>query len=128
MEKKFDENSNGFSKALGRLEQALLGDLSEDLHLDGLLHRFEITFGQSLRVMRFYLKQKGLLEEMDTRNTIRCAYKHGLIEKGDTWIQMMLDRNITSHMYAEETSSSIVDLVKDKYISEFRELKRKLEL
>ena len=128
MAKKLDERKQDFFKALNRLEEALKKDLNDDIILDGIIQRFEFTFEQSWKVMKLYLEDQGILDEaVAPRSTIRCAFKHKLIKDGDIWIEMMLDRNRTSHMYDETTALSIVKLVKEKYIFEFEKLKDFLE-
>lgn len=124
MAKKLDERKQDFIKALRRLEEALKKDLSDDIIIDGIIQRFEFTFEQAWKVMKLYLEDQGILDEaLAPRSTIRCAFKHKLISDGDIWIEMMLDRNRTSHMYDEETAVNIVKLVKEKYIIEFNKLK-----
>ena len=127
MAKKLDERKSDFSNALNRLEEALKKDLNDDIIIDGIIQRFEFTFEQSWKVMKLYLEDQGILDEaMAPRSTIKCAYKHKLIEDGDIWIEMMLDRNRTSHMYDESTARRIVELVKEKYIHEFKKLRESL--
>lgn len=128
MAKKLDERKQDFIKALRRLEEALKKDLSDDIIIDGIIQRFEFTFEQAWKVMKLYLEDQGILDEtLAPRSTIRCAFKHKLISDGDIWIEMMLDRNRTSHMYDEETAVNIVKLVKEKYIIEFNKLKDFIE-
>lgn len=128
MAKKIDERKEDFFKALNRLEEALKKDLSDDIIVDGIIQRFEFTFEQSWKVMKLYLEDQGILDEaVAPRSTIRCAFKHKLISDGDIWIEMMLDRNRTSHMYDETTALNIVKLVKEKYVFEFKKLKDFLE-
>ncbi|MDU4860162.1 MAG: nucleotidyltransferase substrate binding protein [Terrisporobacter othiniensis] len=128
MAKKLDERKEDFFKALNRLEEALKKDLSDDIIVDGIIQRFEFTFEQSWKVMKLYLEDQGILDEaVAPRSTIRCAFKHKLISDGDIWIEMMLDRNRTSHMYDETTALNIVKLVKEKYVFEFEKLKDFLE-
>ena len=128
MGKKLEERKQDFFKALSRLEEALKKDLSDDIIVDGIIQRFEFTFEQSWKVMKLYLEDQGILDEaVAPRSTIRCAFKHKLISDGDIWIEMMLDRNRTSHMYDETTALNIVKLVKEKYIFEFEKLKEFLK-
>ena len=120
MAKKLDERKEDFYKALKRLEEALKKDISDDIIIDGIIQRFEFTFEQAWKVMKLYLEDQGILDEaLAPRSTIR--------NNGDVWIEMMLDRNRTSHMYDEETAVNIVNLVKEKYIIEFNKLKDFLE-
>ena len=124
MGKKLDERKEDFYKALKRLEEALKKDISDDIIIDGIIQRFEFTFELAWKVMKLYLEDQGILDEaLAPRSTIRCAFKLKLIIDGDIWIEMMLDRNRTSHMYDEETAVNIVNLVKEKYIIEFNKLK-----
>ena len=128
MGKKLEETKEDFKKALIRLEEALKKDLNDDIIIDGIIQRFEFTFEQAWKVMKLYLEEQGILDEaLAPRSTIRCAFKHKVITDGDIWIEMMLDRNRTSHMYDEETAVNIVKLVKEKYVGEFKKLKEYLE-
>ena len=56
------------------------------------------------------------------------AFQSGIIEDGDTWINMMLSRNSLSHLYDEETSRKIYTDIKEKYIVLFEKLKILLSL
>lgn len=128
MSKKLQERKQDFFNALKKLNEALQKDINDDIIVDGIIQRFEFTFEQSWKVMKIYLEDQGVLDEaLAPRSTIKCAFKHKLISDGDVWIEMMLDRNRTSHMYDEETAFSIVQLIRDKYIFEFNKLKDFLE-
>jgi nucleotidyltransferase substrate binding protein (TIGR01987 family) len=124
MEKKLKERAEDFTKALSRLEEALAKDINDDIIVDGIIQRFEFTFEQSWKVMKLYLEDQGILDEaLAPRSTIKVAFKHRIISDGDVWIEMMLDRNRTSHMYDEATACEIVQRIKDTYIAEFNKLK-----
>ncbi|MBU3104403.1 nucleotidyltransferase substrate binding protein [Clostridium gasigenes] len=128
MSKKLGERKGDFFKALKRLEEALEKDITDDLVVDGIIQRFEFTFEQAWKSMKLHLEDQGILDEaLSPRSTIRCAFKQQLISNGDIWIEMMLDRKRTSHMYDEATAVTIVKLVKEKYIIEFNDLKKSLE-
>ena len=58
---------------------------------------------------------------------LKLAYKHKIIENGEEWIQMMLDRNQLSHLYDEETSRKIYKNIKEKHIKNFEKLEEKLK-
>ena len=114
---------NAFSKLS---EGAKIAD--DDLYRDGVIQRFEFTFEQSWKVMKLYLENQGIVDEaLAPRSTIRIAFSHKVILDGDVWIDMMLDRNRTSHMYDEEVAKEIVNNIKNVYIHEFNLLKKFLE-
>ncbi|MHC1684649.1 MAG: nucleotidyltransferase substrate binding protein [Clostridiaceae bacterium] len=128
MGKRLNERITDFLKALTRLDEALKKDIDDDIIIDGIIQRFEFTFEQSWKVMKLYLEDQGVLDEaLAPRSTIRVAFKHNIISDGDLWIEMMLDRNRTSHMYDEATARDIVNRVKESYIFEFKKLKLFLE-
>lgn len=86
MAKKLDERKNDYFNALNRLEDALKKDLDDDIIIDGIIQRFEFTFEQAWKVMKLYLEDQGILDEaLAPRSTIKCAYKHKLIDDGDIW-------------------------------------------
>lgn len=122
---RLEERKADYIKALSRLQDALNKDLDDDIIIDGIIQRYEFTFEQAWKVMKLYLEDQGILDEaLAPRSTIRSAFKHKVIEDGYMWIEMMLDRNRTSHMYDEETAKQIVQSIKDKYIIEFSNLKK----
>lgn len=129
MAKRLDERKRDFLNALSRLQEALEKDISDDIIIDGIIQRFEFTFEQSWKVMKLYLEDQGVLDEaLAPRSTIRVAFKHKIISNGDVWIEMMLDRNRTSHMCDETTAKNIVERVKTIYMNEFNSLKNFLEI
>lgn len=56
------------------------------------------------------------------RENIQLAYKQGIIEDGEIWIEIMLARNELSYLYDEQTSRKIYDNIK-----EFKKLEEKFE-
>ena len=128
MGKKLNERIKDFTNALSRLQEALEKDISDDIIVDGIIQRFEFTFEQSWKAMKLYLEDQGVLDEaLAPRSTIKTAFKHRVISDGDIWIEMMLDRNRTSHMYDEDAAKEIVKRIKEAYIKEFSSLKNFLE-
>lgn len=128
MGKKLNERIKDFTNALSRLQEALEKDISDDIIVDGIIQRFEFTFEQSWKAMKLYLEDQGVLDEaLAPRSTIKTAFKHRVISDGDIWIEMMLDRNRTSHMYDEDAAREIVKRIKETYIKEFSSLKNFLE-
>lgn len=106
-----------FQKALGKLKDSLARDPhADDLVLDATIQRFEFTYELAWKLMKAYLQYMGNNEATNPRSAIREAYKEGLIAEGDGWLQMLQDRNMTSHTYDEETAWMIRDHIKGKYL------------
>lgn len=125
--KRFQERKEDFKNATERLKEALNEEVT-DIVIDGVLHRFEFTFELAWKTMKDYLEYQGIIGKIGSpREIIKEAFSVGLIENGETWIDMMLSRNTLSHLYDEETSREIYDKIKEEYIQEFVKLIEKLE-
>ena len=124
---RFKERFIEYKKALKRLEEALNEEKTE-IVIDGVLHRFEFTFELAWKTMKDCLEYMGIVNKTGSpRENIQAAFKQGLIDDGETWINIMLDRNSLSHIYDEEISREIYDRIKNKYVIEFEKLENKLE-
>ena len=125
--KRFNERKEEFFNALNRLQEALNLE-ADDIIIDGVLHRFEFTFELSWKTIKDYLEYLGITEKIGSpREIIQLAFKQGIISDGDDWLQMMLSRNLLSHMYDESASRDIYEKIKNEYIKLFVDLKEKFE-
>jgi nucleotidyltransferase substrate binding protein (TIGR01987 family) len=115
---RWNEKISDFNKAVNRLKEAI--DESEknptlSTLKDGVIQRFEFTYELCWKLIKLYLETEGILEAKSPRSTFKEAFQYGLIEDGDLWIDMLKDRNLTSHVYDEEMSEEIYKKIKDKY-------------
>ena len=102
-----------FKNALARLQEALNEDLSKgNIIIDGTIQRFEFTFELSWKLAKFILSYNGI-EAESPRMIIKEGFKIGILENGEGWINMLEDRNKTSHIYDEKQSLSIYKEIKD---------------
>ena len=62
-----------------------------------------------------------------SRDTTRAAFRNGLIENGEVWMDMVDKRNLTSHTYDEETAAQVVDAICTTYFAEFERLLARLQ-
>lgn len=123
---RFKERLDDYTKALKRLEESLQEEKT-DLVIDGVLHRFEFTFELAWKTMKDCLEYLGLVEKTGSpRENIQAAFKQGIIDDGEIWIEIMLARNSLAHLYDENTSREIYNNIKDRYIVEFKKLEEKL--
>jgi nucleotidyltransferase substrate binding protein (TIGR01987 family) len=77
--------------------------------------------------MKSYLEYEGIEEITIPRSTIKCAFKHSLIEDGDEWIDMMLDRNRISHIYDEKLALEIYNNIKSHHVKLLGDLLYKMD-
>lgn len=124
--KRLEERKLDLENAFNRLEEALQENETE-LAIDGTLHRFEFTFELAWKTMKDYLEYQGVIENTGSpREVIKVAFKQGMIEDGEGWIDMMLSRNSLSHLYDENKSREIYDLIKNKYINLLKDILEKI--
>ena len=112
VEHKFIDYRNAFN----RLKEAIDINIENDIIVDGVIQRFEFTYELAWKVMKSYLEYEGIQDLISPRATIKAAYKFGIIEDGDAWIAMMMDRNRTSHIYDEKMALKIYKNIKSDYI------------
>ena len=125
--KRFDERKVDFHNAVLRLQEAIIENPST-LEVDGLLHRFEFTFELAWKTLKDYLEYMGFIEKIGSpREVIQTAFKQGIIVDGKQWIDMMLSRNVLSHLYDEDESRKTYNKVQVSYISLLKELDKKFE-
>jgi nucleotidyltransferase substrate binding protein (TIGR01987 family) len=121
------EKLNDYKRATSRLKEGTEIQLENDIVYDGVIQRFEFTFELSWKLMKMFLEYTGITELKSPRATIREAFSYGLIEDGEQWIDMMVDRNKTSHIYDEEEAKLIYNKIKSNYSDLLSNLYKKLE-
>lgn len=121
---------DNFLWALLTLEQAALlakqRPLS-DLEQQGLIQGFEFTHELAWNTLKDFLEHKGITGLIGSRDATRMAFKNGLIEDGQTWMDMITDRNLSSHTYQQEVASRIAGNVLTRYYPAFQALADRLE-
>ena len=73
------------------------------------------------------LKDQGTQNITGSKDTVRAAFKVGLIDDGETWMEMIQDRNRTSHTYNESTAKAIATNITSRYFSLLIELRDRIE-
>ena len=96
---------DAFSRALDRLQAALAQPKSEWTR-DAAIQRFEFTFELAWKATARRVRAEGL-EASSPRRAIRKAVQLGLIADDAGWLEMLNDRNLTSHTYNEAVAEEI---------------------
>lgn len=120
---------SNFSRALSQLEAAV--DLANqrplsELEQQGMIQSFECTHELGWNVLRDYLKDQGTQQLFGSKDTVREAFSVGLIRDGEVWMQMIRDRNRSSHTYNVDVAQAIVSHIIDSHIHAFKELRKTL--
>lgn len=103
-----------YEKALSRFNEAIHSNIDSDLLIDATIQRFEFTFELSWKLMQSYLNYQGIVCN-SPRQVIKETFKLELLLDGDAWIDMLMDRNRTSHIYDEQEARIIYEKIKSKH-------------
>ena len=109
-----------------RLEEGI-EQAKDELGKDGVIQRFEFTFELLWKALKIYLEHQGILVKTP-RDSFVEAFRIGLFNDEKIFLDMMEDRNSTSHIYDKETSKKIFNRIKNNYSSEITELIEQLKL
>jgi len=120
---------DSFIKALATLERSVEAAKSRslnELEEQGLIQGFEFTFELSWKLLKDYLESKGFKDFHGSKDTFKLAFQEGLISDGELWMEMIENRNRSSHTYDLNIAKQIISVVISKYVSKFKELSEKM--
>ena len=124
---RWKQRFSNYQKALGQLHKFVdKGELSE-LEEQGLIKAFEYTYELAWTTLKDFLEFQGQSDLFGSRDTIQKAFQLNLIEDGEEWMDMLKNRNRTSHTYNQETAREISQAVTTVYYRLFQKLNKKLE-
>ena len=95
-----------YKKALDKLQRIIDEPEVNDYRLDALIQRFEFTYELAWKLIKAWLEYKGI-EARTPRDCFREAFAADLIQEGEGWMDMLVDRNLTSHTYEEKDARKI---------------------
>ena len=124
---RFNNFKKAFRQLSGAIELAAQRELSE-LEEQGLIQAFEYTHELAWNTLKDFLENRGVQNIYGSRDATRAAFKIGLIEHGETWMQMIASRNLTTHAYDEDTAAKIVADVIHLYFAEFEKLQTSMAI
>lgn len=131
MNNKFDirwiQRFNNYKKALSQLEKFIAKEKLNELEEQGLIQAFEYTHELAWNVLRDYLREQGHTQIYGSRDATREAFKLELIQDGETWMDMINDRNRTSHTYNQATAEQIANNIRFRFFPLFIELRETME-
>lgn len=85
------------------------------LQREGLIQRFEYTHELAWNVIADYAKYQGYQDIKGSRDAVRYGLKANLISS-NKWLNMIYDRNLTSHTYDDDNVYEImIHIIQDYY-------------
>ena len=100
--------------AMARLGEALCEPSTNSLVIDGTIQRFEFVIELFWKTLRRLLSLEGI-QASTPKETLDEAYRIGWLKDEAAWLQMLADRNATSHIYNEEMAERIYQNIRRNY-------------
>ena len=118
---------DNYQKALSQLKKFVDKGKLNEFEEHGLIHVFECTHELAWNVLRDYLREKGNQDIHGSRDATREAFKLGLIQDGDSWMDMIKDRNRTVHTYNKDTAREIAFNITNRFFTLFVALQETMQ-
>ena len=115
--KKFDQYSRHL-QVLCRAEQQ---DITNEFVVSGIIYKFYIQFEFGWKVLKELLRYEGANQAAtgSPREIIKTAYAYFDFIEENIWLEMLRDRNDTTHIYNEEAAQKLVEKILHRYIAVF---------
>jgi nucleotidyltransferase substrate binding protein (TIGR01987 family) len=106
-----------FDKALAKLCEFVAMPIINERDRAGIIQAFEFTFEQCWKAFQRILVAEGY-EAHSPRSSLEGALQLQLIKSADEamWLQMLQDRNLTSHLYHENLARQIANRIINDYL------------
>jgi nucleotidyltransferase substrate binding protein (TIGR01987 family) len=124
---RWEQRFANYRKALAQMQCFIDKKDLSNLEKQGLIKSFEYTYELAWNTMKDFLEFKGQTDIFGSRDAIRIAFSTGLITEGEDWMDMLKNRNATSHTYNEEVAEEIAQAILTVYFRLFVQLKAKFE-
>lgn len=95
-----------FERAVQRL-RVVLGEPESMTQREASIHCFEFTFELSWKAIQVALRAKGV-DATTPRECLERAWRSGWIDDEEAWVDMLRDRNLTSHTYKDSLAREVV--------------------
>ena len=121
---RFQTKRDNYINAVERLQEAIeeYAHHSSKTVRDGVIQRFEFTTELAWKTLREYLIDQGFARKDTPKSVMKDAYAHDFIHDESIWVDMLNDRNQTSHIYQDEIAQQIFERIINKYANELKEL------
>jgi len=115
---RWKQRFQNFERAFIFLNKSCKLESYDELQGAGLVQSFEFTFELAWKTLKDYIEYSGIVvEETTPRKVIKKAFESNVIKNGELWIKMLIQRNLLSHTYNQETFDLSIKLIKNDYIN-----------
>jgi len=120
--------THNFKKTLEELDAFLKLPIQNDRDIAGIIQAFEFTFEQCWKSIQKIAGAQGV-EVGSPKSAFSYALQNSWIRLEDelSWLELLKDRNLTSHTYHEDLAREVLQRIQTRYLQMFQELLPALE-
>ena len=122
MDIRWKQRFYNFEKAINYLQLALSIQNPDIVQKAGIIQFFELSYELAWNTLKDYLEEQGFTDVKFPRSAIKKAFELEMISDGHTWMELLLDRNLTAHTYDEMKINEVEKLIHIKYYPLLNEL------
>ena len=124
---RWKQRLNNYTSALKQLTRFIERGKLNEFEEQGLIQSFEYTYELAWNTLKDLFEEQGETNLIGSRDVFRLAFKRGLIENGEAWMDMIKSRALTSHTYNQDIADAITRNIREVYYPEFVRLQAQLE-
>ncbi len=126
---RLSERIENFTKAFElfyKMQSDYVLNKNKDSARLALTQSFEIVFELAWKVLKDYLYTQGI-EASYPKEVIKEAFNKETIQNGQIWIDMLKDRNATSHEYNMDKVDKVLEKISTIYFEELCRFKEQMK-
>lgn len=125
----YQQSRRNLELALKALELFLSEPVLTDRDRAGVIQAFEFSFELAWKTLQKYANSQGL-EINGPKASLREGVKFRFIdlENEDKWLEMLNDRNLSSHTYKQELAAQVARRIEQSHLPALKALLAKLPL
>ena len=113
--------------AVAKLTAFLREPVLTDRDRAGVIQAFEFTFEATWKLLKHAAEREGLDAESPKRALI-AGDKLGHVRDETLWLEMLQDRNLTSHVYHSELADRIFAAINTRYAAALTDAVRQVSI
>lgn len=112
------ETFRNYDRALAKLQQFTSEPADTEREVAGIIQAFEFTFEQLWKSIQKLAASEGV-RVASPKAALEFALAKGLVRDADepAWVEMLRDRNLTSHTYNQELAHQIAERIRSTYLA-----------
>lgn len=114
---------DNFEAALIQLKEFCLHFNGSNIHRAGIIQAFEFTYEQAWKTIQKIAGDEGVVI-VSPKKAFQWAISAGIIPIEDelVWIEILSDRNLTTHTYREAMAEQVSNHIEGIYLNHFIKL------